>query len=97
MMLFHMIGNTDFSIFQLHNVMVQTQAKVFYPIIWDFDITGYSAPTAKPTETQISTPRERSTGPCRSMAGMSIAGRLPREAGGALALLDLPGWIREPA
>ena len=42
MMLFeYMIGNTDFSIFALHNVrLVQDQARVLYPIPYDFDLSG---------------------------------------------------------
>ena len=97
MMLFqYMIGNTDFSIYQLHNVhMVQTQAKVFYPIIWDFDITGFAGtPYGKPDpRLEISTPRERLyRGPCRSMAEYepSLAVFRAKQAE-ALALLDLPG------
>src|SRR5437773_2199014 len=42
MMLFeYLIGNTDFSIFALHNVrLVQDQARVLYPIPYDFDFSG---------------------------------------------------------
>ena len=53
MMLFqYMIGNTDFSIYALHNVrFVTTPAKVFYPVVWDFDMAGLvSAPYAAPAQ-----------------------------------------------
>jgi hypothetical protein len=75
--------------------MVQTPAKVFYPIIWDFDITGFAGtPYGKPDpRLEISTPRERLyRGPCRSMAEFepSLAVFRAKQAE-ALALLDLPG------
>ncbi len=54
MMVFqYMIGNTDFSIFALHNVvLVQTPDKSLYPVTYDFDLSGlvhapYSHPAPK--------------------------------------------------
>jgi hypothetical protein len=90
-----MIGNTDFSIYALHNVhQVQTRANVFYPIIWDFDITGlagtpYGAPDPR---LELSSPRERLyRGPCRTMAEYEPFLAVFREKqAGALALFDLP-------
>ena len=93
MMLFqYMIGNTDFSIYTLHNVhMVQTQAKVFYPIIWDFDISGLVNPLREPDpRLKIANLRERLyRGPCRSMTEYepSLAVFRAKQAE-ALALLD---------
>jgi hypothetical protein len=69
----YMIGNTDYSIYALHNVhQVQTPAKVFYPIIWDFDITGlvdprYAVPNQQ-LRSEIASVRNRLyRGPCRTM------------------------------
>ena len=71
MMLFeYLIGNTDFSIFALHNVrLVQDQARVLYPIPYDFDLSGvvnarYAVPDRK---LHIETVRDRLyRGPCRT-------------------------------
>jgi hypothetical protein len=69
----YMIGNTDYSIYALHNVhQVQTPPNVFYPIIWDFDITGLVDPRyAVPNEqlrSEIASVRNRLyRGPCRTM------------------------------
>jgi len=51
MMLFeYMIGNTDFSIYALHNVrIVQDRARKLYPVPYDFDLSGLvHAPYAVP-------------------------------------------------
>jgi len=72
MMLFeYLIGNTDFSIFALHNVrLVQDQARILYPVPYDFDLSGvvnarYAVPDRK---LHIETVRDRLyRGPCRSM------------------------------
>jgi len=51
MMLFeYMIGNTDFSIWALHNVrLVQDPARRLYPVPYDFDLSGFvHAPYASP-------------------------------------------------
>jgi hypothetical protein len=72
MMLFeYMIGNTDFSIFALHNVrLVQDQTRVLYPIPYDFDMSGvvnarYAAPDR---QLHIETVLDRLyRGPCRTM------------------------------
>jgi hypothetical protein len=51
MMLFeYMIGNTDFSIWALHNVrLVQTPARTLLPVPYDFDLSGcVHAPYANP-------------------------------------------------
>lgn len=72
MMLFeYLIGNTDFSIFALHNVrLVQDQARILYPVPYDFDFSGmvdarYAAPGR---QLHIETVRDRLyRGPCRSV------------------------------
>ena len=51
MMLYEfMIGNTDFSIWALHNVrLVQTPARTLFPVPYDFDLSGFvNAPYANP-------------------------------------------------
>jgi hypothetical protein len=51
MMLFqYMIGNTDFSIWALHNVrLVQDRARHLFPVPYDFDLSGFvNAPYATP-------------------------------------------------
>jgi hypothetical protein len=69
----YMIGNPDYSISGMHNVRaVQTPAKVFYPITWDFDVTGlvdpqYAFPIPQ-VRKQIAAVRTRSyLGPCRTV------------------------------
>ncbi len=46
MMLFnYMIGNTDFSLYALHNVrVVQTPTRTMFTIPYDFDLTGFVSP-----------------------------------------------------
>ncbi len=70
MMLFEfMIGNTDYSIFGLHNVIIlKSQANVLYPIPYDFDVSGLvNPPYAKPDRRlMIQSLRERVyRGPCK--------------------------------
>ena len=98
MMLFqYMIGNTDFSIYTLHNVRIlQTPAKILYPIIWDFDISGlvnpvYAIPDPR---LKIADLRERLyRGPCRSMNEYEVALAVFRaKQAEVLALIDsVPG------
>ena len=71
MLLQYMIANTDFSIYALHNVrLVQNQARVLYPVTYDFDLsglvnTGYASPNRA---LRIKTVRDRLyRGPCRSV------------------------------
>jgi hypothetical protein len=69
----YMIGNTDYSIYALHNVhQVQTPAKAFYPIIWDFDITGlvdprYGVPNQQLRDEIASVRKRLYRGPCRTV------------------------------
>jgi hypothetical protein len=98
MMLFqYLIGNTDFSIFAVHNVaMVATPTRVFYPIAWDFDVTGlvdppYGIPSP---ELGIASIQERLyRGPCRTIAELEPSLAILRaKRAEALALADsIPG------
>jgi hypothetical protein len=70
MMLFeYMIGNTDFSIFALHNVkLVQRPDRTVHPIAYDFDFSGLvHPPYAVPSRgLNITSVRDRVyRGPCR--------------------------------
>jgi hypothetical protein len=93
----YMIGNTDFSIFAIHNVaMVTTPAKVFYPITWDFDVSGLVDPPygiPQPVLGIASIQERLYRGPCRSLAEFepSLAIFRAKQAE-ALALIDsIPG------
>ena len=71
MMLFqYMIGNTDFSIYVLHNVrLVQDQSRALRPVPYDFDYSGLvNAPYALPSPVlRLKTVQERAwRGPCRT-------------------------------
>lgn len=52
MMLEYMLGNTDYSIWALHNVVVvQDKSRRFFPVPYDFDLSGMvHAPYAAPDE-----------------------------------------------
>jgi hypothetical protein len=70
MMIFeYMIGNTDYSIYALHNVrIVQRQDKSLHPVPYDFDVTGLvNPPYAAPARgVMIKTVLERAyRGPCQ--------------------------------
>ena len=72
MMIFqYMIGNTDFSIYALHNVrLVQRPDKSIHPVPYDFDFSGLvHAPYAAPMrELMITSVRDRVyRGPCRRL------------------------------
>jgi hypothetical protein len=71
MMLFeYMIGNTDFSIWALHNVrIVQNPKRTLFPVPYDFDLSGFvHAPYAFPDpRIGIRSVLDRLyRGPCRS-------------------------------
>jgi hypothetical protein len=68
----HMIGNTDMSMYLLHNVvLVQTPSKVIIPVPYDFDYSGivdarYAVPAKQFKLTSV---RDRIyRGPCRTAA-----------------------------
>lgn len=65
----YMIGNTDFSIYALHNVvLVQRPDKSLHPVAYDFDISGLVHPpyAAPQRELLITSVRDRLyRGPCR--------------------------------
>jgi hypothetical protein len=70
MMIFeYMIGNTDFSIYALHNVkLVQRPDKSIHPVAYDFDFSGLvHAPYAAPDRNlMLTSVRERMyRGPCK--------------------------------
>jgi hypothetical protein len=91
----YLIGNTDWSIYALHNVrLVVTDSSVVHPVPYDFDFSGLvNAPYASPPpQLQIRSVRDRLyRGPCRTMDQLapSIARFAAREREIA-ALLDEP-------
>jgi hypothetical protein len=93
----YMVGNTDYSIWGLHNVhQVQTRYRPLYPIIWDFDGSGVvSAPYVKPDASLgISSARVRVyRGPCRTLEAFepTFAAFRAKEANSMALVNSLPG------
>ncbi|PYR36805.1 MAG: hypothetical protein DMF90_08835, partial [Acidobacteria bacterium] len=92
MMVFaYMIGNTDFSIYALHNVvLVQTPDLVLHTVPYDFDISGLvHPPYAIPMKSlPIKTVDERLyRGPCRTMEQMEPV--LANVSAKSAAVMDL--------
>jgi hypothetical protein len=92
-----MIGNTDYSIWGLHNVhQVQTRSRPLYPIIWDFDGSGLvSAPYVVP-DARLGIPSARVRlyrGPCRTLEAFepTFAAFRAKEAESMALLNSLPG------
>ena len=94
MMLFeYMIGNTDFSIWALHNVrLVQDRARKLYPVPYDFDLSGFvHAPYASPDpRIGIRSVLDRLyRGPCRTVEEFeAAAAALRAKQADMLALVD---------
>jgi hypothetical protein len=67
-----MVGNTDFSLFSLHNVVIlKNQANLLYPVPYDYDVTGLvNPPYATPDrKLGIQSVRDRLyRGPCKTAA-----------------------------
>jgi hypothetical protein len=98
MMLFqYMIGNTDFSLFALHNVrLVQDSKRVLYPIPYDFDYAGLvNAHYAVPAKAlKLSTVQDRAyRGPCRTLEELQpVLDRIRDKKAEVMALADgVPG------
>jgi hypothetical protein len=77
MLLEYMLGNTDYSIWALHNVViVQDKTRRFFPVPYDFDLSGMvHAPYAAPDERlPIKSVTDRLyRGPCRTLDEFSAA------------------------
>ena len=93
----YMIGNTDYSIWGLHNVrQVQTRFRPLYPIIWDFDGSGLdSAPYVAP-DARLGIPSARVRvyrGPCRTLEAFepTFAAFRAKEAESMALVNSLPG------
>jgi len=93
----YMIGNTDYSIYALHNMrLVQTPAlgRVLTPVAYDFDISGLVNPHYGRTDPKlgITSVRDRLyRGPCRTMAELEPV--LADIRGRQTAVLALPGAV----
>jgi hypothetical protein len=94
MMLFeYMIGNTDFSLWALHNVrLVQDPNRTLFPVPYDFDLSGMvNAPYAIPDRRfGIKSVVDRLyRGPCRTVDEMETAASAFRDKrADVLGLLD---------
>ena len=94
MMLFeYMIGNTDFSLWALHNVrLVQDPARTLFPVPYDFDLSGlvaapYAIPEPRLGIRSVSDRLYR--GPCRTVDELEAAASMLREKRpDILALVD---------
>jgi hypothetical protein len=77
MMLEYMLGNTDYSIWTLHNVViVQDKKRKFFPVPYDFDLSGmvhppYAAPDPRLSLRSVTDRLYR--GPCRTVAAFNAA------------------------
>ena len=78
MLIEYMLGNTDYSIWALHNVIVvQDKQRKFYPVPYDFDSSGmvnppYAAPDPRLAMLHSVTDRLY-RGPCRTLDQMNAA------------------------
>jgi hypothetical protein len=89
----YMIGNTDFSIFALHNFrLVRTQSRTVYPVPYDFDMSGLvNASYAIPDRTfGIKSVRDRLyRGPCRPLDELEpVLARFRSQKAAIYALYD---------
>lgn len=93
----YMIGNTDYSIFALHNVkLLRTEDKTIYAVPYDFDLSGvvnttYAAPLRTLGQQSV---RDRIfRGPCRPEAEVApIIDKFKAKKDDILAVLDaIPG------
>jgi hypothetical protein len=77
MLLEYMLGNTDYSIWALHNVLiVQNKRRKFFPVAYDFDSSGmvhppYAAPDPRLSLRSVTDRLYR--GPCRTLDEFSAA------------------------
>jgi hypothetical protein len=77
MMLEYMLGNTDYSIWALHNiVVVQDKTRRFFPVAYDFDLSGmvntpYAAPDGRLSLRRVTDRLYR--GPCRGLEAFTAA------------------------
>ena len=77
MLLEYMLGNTDYSIWSLHNiVVVQDKKRRFYPVAYDFDLSGmvntpYAAPDERLPLKHVTDRLYR--GPCRTVDEFNAA------------------------
>jgi hypothetical protein len=77
MMLEYMLGNTDYSIWTLHNVViVQDKKRKFFPVPYDFDLSGmvhppYAAPDPRLSLRSVTDRLYR--GPCRTVDAFNAA------------------------
>ncbi len=93
-----MLGNTDYSLFTLHNVfLLKTEANVLYPVPYDYDVTGLvNPPYASPDrKLGIQSVRERLyRGPCKTAAELEpVLARFRAKKNDILGLFDKQAGI----
>jgi len=98
MMLEYMLGNTDYSIWALHNVIIVTDKKRrFYPVPYDFDLSGmvnstYAAPDDRLHLKSVTDRLYR--GPCRTVDEFNAAAEAFRaHKADMLATIDSAGGL----
>jgi hypothetical protein len=83
MMLEYMLGNTDYSIWALHNVVIVTDKKRrFYPVPYDFDLSGMVNPVYAAPDDRLhlkSVTERLYRGPCRTVDEFAAAAEPFRE------------------
>jgi hypothetical protein len=77
MLIEYMLGNTDYSIFALHNVViVQDKRRTFLPVPYDFDLSGMVHPPYAATDQRLhlsSVTDRLYRGPCRTVEEFNAA------------------------
>jgi hypothetical protein len=93
MMLEYMLGNTDYSIWSLHNVVVvQDKQRKFFPVPYDFDLSGmvhapYAAPDPRLSLRSVTDRLYR--GPCRTLDEFgAVAARFRARRADMMAVID---------
>jgi hypothetical protein len=98
MLLEYMLGNTDYSIWTQHNVViVQDKRRKFFPVPYDFDLSGmvnppYAAPDPRLSLRRVTDRLYR--GPCRTVEAFDAAAEPFRaQRAGMLAAIDAVGEL----
>jgi hypothetical protein len=100
MLLEYMLGNTDYSIWALHNVIVvQDKTRRFFPVPYDFDLSGmvhspYAAPDERLSLHSVTDRLYR--GPCRTVEQFdAAAGPFRARQAEMMALVDSAAGLND--
>jgi hypothetical protein len=101
MLLEYMLGNTDYSIWSLHNVVVvQDKKRKFYPVPYDFDLSGmvhapYATPEVRLNLRSVTDRLYR--GPCRTVEAFdAVAEPFRAHKSEMMAAIDAVGELKGP-